>query len=319
MILVLSKTDDLTTDLVCEWLVYLNKKFTRINLDIESIVEFNFELSKDIQLKINLSSYRELCLTNITSVWYRRGEFYFEKPGRYENEFAKSVDKILEKELNICTKFIYKCLQIIPKLKIGSILAEMENNKLEQLYFASHVGLIIPKTYVKSKQQKNLDLNESTLITKPIFNSFEISNGSYFFKRSIEIFDDSLNANLGENTFPFLLQEKLNKKFEIRAFILDKTFYSMAIFSQNNEKTSLDFRNYDDNKPNRVVRFKLPDEIETKLLKLLTILSMDSGSVDIVYTDKDEFVFLEVNHIGQFGWLSYYCNYHLHKKMSELL
>jgi glutathione synthase/RimK-type ligase-like ATP-grasp enzyme len=93
----------------------------------------------------------------------------------------------------------------------------------------------------------------------------------------------------------------------------------MAIFSQLDMQTSIDFRNYNLTKPNRTVPFKLPAHVESKLIQLMSILGQKTGSIDIIVTDEKEFVFLEVNPVGQYGMVSYPCNYELNMKMAEYL
>lgn len=93
----------------------------------------------------------------------------------------------------------------------------------------------------------------------------------------------------------------------------------MTIFSQKNKKTQVDFRNYDHSCPNRNVPFKIPTWYEKKLLSLYKQLNLKSGSADIIVTPDDQFVFLEINPIGQFGWLSKNCNYYLEKLVSKHL
>lgn len=96
-------------------------------------------------------------------------------------------------------------------------------------------------------------------------------------------------------------------------------FYSMAIFSQNDNQTSVDFRNYNYNKPNRKVPFQLPMEIEKKLDILMKKLDFNSGSIDMIVTVENEYVFLEVNPLGQFSMTSFPCNYNVEKIIAEYL
>mgnify|MGYP000874440113 CR=1 FL=1 len=93
----------------------------------------------------------------------------------------------------------------------------------------------------------------------------------------------------------------------------------MAIFSQNNPKTQIDFRNYDYDKPNRLNPFKIPIEISNKIIKLMKKLKIICGSIDMIYTPKGEYVFLEVNPIGQFQWLSQNCNYYIEREIANHL
>lgn len=93
----------------------------------------------------------------------------------------------------------------------------------------------------------------------------------------------------------------------------------MAIFSQLDDKTKLDFRNYNEENPNRNVPFKLPHEVENKLRNLFEQLDLNTGSIDLILTPKNDFVFLEINPVGQFGMTSYPCNYYLEKKIAKYL
>lgn len=46
---------------------------------------------------------------------------------------------------------------------------------------------------------------------------------------------------------------------------------------------------------------------------------MNTGSIDIVVTKDKRYVFLEINHVGQFGWLSENCNYYIEKHIAQEL
>jgi hypothetical protein len=93
----------------------------------------------------------------------------------------------------------------------------------------------------------------------------------------------------------------------------------MAIFSQNNEMTRVDFRRYDYQKPNRQVPYLLPKNIQEKLSMLMERLGMTSGSIDMIKNIEGNYTFLEVNPVGQFGMISLPCNYYLEKKVCETL
>ncbi len=93
----------------------------------------------------------------------------------------------------------------------------------------------------------------------------------------------------------------------------------MAIFSQQNEQTALDFRHYDKERPNRNVPFKLPADLEEKLLELAKLFKMNSCSFDLIYGIDKEYHFLEVNPVGQFGMTSFPCNYNVEKQIAEFL
>ena len=93
----------------------------------------------------------------------------------------------------------------------------------------------------------------------------------------------------------------------------------MAIFSQQKESTSIDFRNYDVKNPNRYVPFSIPKSIESKLKLFMKKLDLKTGSIDLIVTPNDEYVFLEVNPVGQFDFVSVNCNYYIEKEIAIAL
>ncbi len=121
-----------------------------------------------------------------------------------------------------------------------------------------------------------------------------------------------------EDFFTTFFQQKIEKDFEIRSFYLNRKVWSMAIFSQNDDQTKVDYRRYNKVKPNRNVPYNLPKDIEEKIIVLMDKLDLTSGSLDFIKSD-DKFYFLEVNAVGQFGNVSFYCNYGLDYEIATSL
>lgn len=48
-------------------------------------------------------------------------------------------------------------------------------------------------------------------------------------------------------------------------------------------------------------------------------MNLDTGSIDMIVTPELEYVFLEVNPVGQYDMVSVPCNYHLHSKIAKIL
>ena len=93
----------------------------------------------------------------------------------------------------------------------------------------------------------------------------------------------------------------------------------MAIISQEDQKNMIDFRNYNLKDPNRFVPYKIPSFVEAKLRNVFDELQINTGSVDLVKDINGNYIFLEINPIGQFGMTSIPCNYNLEKKIAEYL
>ena len=125
--------------------------------------------------------------------------------------------------------------------------------------------------------------------------------------------------NTHDTFLPSLFQHKIKKSYELRVFYLDKQCYSMAIFSQSNSKTEVDFRNYDLEKPNRTIKYRLPQNLEYKIINLMKDLKLETGSLDFIKGEDGIYYFLEVNPLGQFKMVSAPCNYNLEYLVANFL
>ncbi len=186
---------------------------------------------------------------------------------------------------------------------------------------AESCGLNTPQYMITTEKKNLLNFAAESLgvITKGIGESIFIEIDEDAISGYTEkLVAEDLNE-YSDKIFPSLLQEQIDKKYELRIFYLDGVFYSMAIFSQRDDQTRIDFRKYNFKKENRSVPYKLPKSVQSKLRLLMDKLNLNCGSIDMIVNTKNEFVFLEVNPVGQFGMVSEPCNYFLEKKVAEFL
>ncbi len=308
MILIISDLSDKTTDDVINWLNLINKNFIRINS--QDNVELKFS-GKEIYIE---TKELKIKLSNISKFWYRRGQLNIKNDlFTIKNEF----DKLQSEELDKIIQFLYYKLC---KLKHINSITDIDINKLIVNDIAENVCLCRTDDYFfssKSSLFKLLKESNQKYISKVIsgncvqnFEDFDIYNYTTLLTK------DKVKTNF---FFPSLVQNYIEKKYELRIFYLDGSFYSMAIFSQKDTQTNIDFRNYNDQKPNRTIPYKLPKNIEIKLDKLMKKLDLNCGSIDMIVTPENEYIFLEVNPVGQFGMISFPCNYNLEKRIAEYL
>ena len=186
-------------------------------------------------------------------------------------------------------------------------------NKLFVLEKAKEVGLDVPN-YFLAENTDDVLLNKT--ITKTIAEGMYLEN--IFEDEFAYTYTSVVIKKSKQKLFPSFFQEKIEKDFEVRSFYLRNKIWSFAIFSQNDEKTKVDFRNYNEEKPNRNVGYNLPKEVEGKIDLLMKSLDLNCGSIDLMKSG-DTFYFLEINPIGQFLSLSYTCNYYLEKEIANYL
>jgi ATP-GRASP peptide maturase of grasp-with-spasm system len=311
MILILSEEKDISTNHIIDWIRRNNVTFLRVNQEDE-VKMVNFNLN-EFTLLINK---KKIISHEIIAFWYRRGELVIPN---HIPDLMMNVKNHINTEIRDLLIMIYKKLTLVNKT-IGSIF-KSSVNKLSVLSTANELGLKIPKTLITTQRKDLEDFigTHRAIITKAICTQLLFLYEKY---RISSYTEDVTEKNFEKipNTFPpSLFQQKITKKYELRIFYLKGEFYPMAIFSQLDEQTATDFRKYNHQKPNRNVPFILPYEIQMKLKLLMDAFQLDTGSIDMVVDKNNDYYFLEVNPIGQFGMTSHPCNYYLEKRIAEHL
>lgn len=320
VVLITSKNDQSTNNVI-KWLIFFKQKFVRINIeDSVSITEIVISNEKiDFAIK---TEFELLFLSQIKSIWYWKGNFNLGKDFfdiRDDFPFKNQILRSLSRDRKKIVEFLNNSFL---KIKCLGNIAKVDINKLGVLSYATEIGLKIPNTLITTKKKSLLDFQKinKSIITKaissaPLFTSVDIGSIHGY----TTIIDENIVDNLNDD-FPLsLFQSCVNKRYEIRTFYLAGSFYSMAIFSQMDNRTSVDFRDYNFEKPNRTVPHKLPDEVEDKLKLLLERYSLNTASLDLALSTDNEYVLFEINPVGQYGMTSYPCNYNLDKKIAEFL
>ncbi len=322
MLLIISEELDPTTSEVILWLVSMGKTPIRINCeDGFSIIGLNPELNS-IEIQVN---NRRIDLDSVKSFWYRNGtiecSFFRDKTfiDSIEGYPAGHVLRFLSYEWIVIKDFVITKLESLDKV-LGSY-SKTRVNKLNVLFQASQCGLQIPSTYISS-QKENIEsfINRNKYITKPISEIYPIQVSN---TETLQMFTSEINFHdvetRKETFFPSLIQEQIDKWIEIRIYFIGEKFYSMAIFSQQNSKTKEDFRKYDYNNMNRMVPFRIPDEILEKLKFFVKRISLNTGSIDMIITNSREYIFLEINPAGNIDMISKPCNYPIEKEIAFYL
>jgi hypothetical protein len=244
MMIIQSSTDDRTTYDVISWIYHLKKdqdNTVKLLNDEILIKQINIELSNSL---INIVT-DNFFSNDLTKYWYRRGYIKIENN---RNLFSVDFDRIFEKQIinpvvNYINSNLYK--NSINKFNDNYI------SKLTVLTTAQKLKINIPDSLITNNFQvlKSFVAKNKTVITKPIENSFVdiyYKNKKINFNAGTEIIEiDWLNTIPEFNFMPSFFQKYIEKKYEIRSFFLNGKFYSMAIFSQLNNKTKIDYRNYD--------------------------------------------------------------------------
>lgn len=316
MVLIISTNGEKTTQKVIEWLYFSNIKFIRINdNDFFQTEDFSF-FNADIE-NISIEQFNlKLKLFNI--IWYRKfGFFNAAKEVQYlKNKVESNLMGIIKTEyyglLNSFISLLPPENLFIPNPKSLPI------NKFFTLKCAHQAGLNIPNSIICNNKAdlRLFKKKNNRIICKALDKSQVIGVNEKLFAMFTQEVTDEVIDNLEEYFFPSLTQELIEKKYEIRSFYFLGKFFSMAIFSQKDKDTEIDYRNYNLEKPNRISCYSLPKEVEEKTANLMKQMNLNTGSIDFIKSKNNEYYFLEINPLGQFDFVSVYCNYYLDKMLS---
>lgn len=327
MILIISDPKEKSTTDVINWLRFFKQKYQRINYgDLIEIKNSRFNgLEPVIEFTVNGGNV--ISTDEISSYWYRRGALTFSLTtdyGKHMKERSLLADVVdnMGDETKTLRDLLYFIIEN-KENKLGGFYTK-ENNKLIHLSIAQSMGIDVPNTIVCTDKKELKDFykkNSNEIIIKAIGNSFSHikhirSGNDRWFANYTNVVNQTELNDFPDTFPPTLLQSKINKKFELRIFYLKERFFSMAIFSQNDEKTKVDFRRYNRENENHRVSFALPNKIKAKLIKFMNKVDLNTGSIDMIYTVDGKYIFLEVNPVGQFGMVSHPCNYNLEKEIA---
>jgi ATP-GRASP peptide maturase of grasp-with-spasm system len=317
MILIISDNDDLTTCEVTDWLSYYGQNFYVITPTTP--IKINRIDEEDILFQICSTSFH---FSQIKSYWYRRGDLKYQKNNIIDQNISPDFKNIYhqfikDEQLTLLYYLKYR-LSFLPHINSfdNSLI-----NKLNALDVARQVGLKTPKMLITDNKKELLFFLKEceSIITKTITPCILALSDQYIISAYTERLGLKDILKYENYFFPSFFQEEINKEIELRIFMLKDKFYSMAIFSQLDEQTSIDYRCYNKDNPNRNVPFIVPKELEDKLTMFAKVINLDCGSFDILINKKGEYFFLEVNPIGQLGMVSHSCNYNIEKEIALYL
>ena len=241
-------------------------------------------------------------LSSVTTVWRRRSEYPSINTGLIHPEDRKFAYKEAEAAAN--------GLRDVSALLNDAIWintrqsAALAQNKPYQLAQAIKTDLNIPKTLV-SNSPSDVRAFYSALprgaIYKPLTPAVweDEDDVLVYFVEPLD--EEALSDSDIVRATPGIYQENVEKAFELRVTIMDRFVHAVKVDSQALAAAQTDWRQHIHDL--KVEHFQLPDNVETKLLNFMELMGLRFGAIDLIVTPDGDYVFLEVNEMGQFLWI----------------
>ncbi len=185
-------------------------------------------------------------------------------------------------------------------LWVNSPLAIQQNRSLlNQHKLAQQCGWSVPEMlFTNSIQDLRSFAGKDNIVVKQGNLGVNLDGHAIFVSKvnPFEITDADLAS------CPILFQKYVQKEYELRVHVIGSQVLTCQIESQATEKTSIDWRNYDiENTPHSV--YQLPKVVEDRCVEITQKLNLKLGIIDLIFTPKGEYVYLECNSQGHWLWI----------------
>jgi glutathione synthase/RimK-type ligase-like ATP-grasp enzyme len=311
------------TEGVIDWLLYYGHPFVRASANALLRPGSDWKLGiHDGQIE-----FKGVNLNNeVGAIFFRRFEAEVPYFDIGDPVTSRQLQQELRGEAERLTEFVADSLADkfwLPTIEASNRAA----NKLSTLTLARTCGLAVPKSYVcrsRAEVINLLDENPLGWITKPIEYCGYYSRKDYAYTTFTSKLGRDNVAELPERFHPSLLQQCVTPVYEVRTFYLMGEFFSEATQTEGsttnlNDTVFVDIKLKNTDVETRYLPYQLPIEIEEKLDLLMRKLDLNTGSIDLLVNETGEYYFLEVNPGGQFSAPSERENFHLEKRVAEIL
>ncbi|WP_238653548.1 MvdC/MvdD family ATP grasp protein [Paenibacillus piscarius] len=299
MILILTDRFDKHADRVIEILRDQKRRYVRFNLDVESLKKtYLHHYNSNWQIRTEDDSFNS---TEVSTVWARRPfvELTLEEQSNNSNDF-----KLWKAEWNKTLLGLYLDLNDIPWLNPVRKAYKAENKYLQRK-LALSTGFKVPDLIVSNNKQEILNFSnkhEKVVLKLMSQEFYTMDDGTFKGIYVNQVSNQELLEFNDTAENPIVLQEYIDKSYEVRYTIVGKEHLACRIESQKSEKTAIDWRRYDiPNTPH--FPFDPPIEIKDKINDFMSTLELEYGAMDFIVTPENEWYFLEINCMGQWLWI----------------
>jgi ATP-grasp ribosomal peptide maturase len=237
---------------------------------------------------------RTVALGEIQSIWYRSPCAF-----RFPDELSAVERQWASNEAKIGLGGV---LSSLPVLWVNHPARQADAAvKPVQLVVAARCGLAVPDTLITNREQGvRRFASPRETVTKALAAPAVVESGGRRTAFTHLLEEEDLADLRGVRVTTHQFQEWVPKLYEARVTVVGDRVFVAGIHA-GTDATYIDWRNgYRDLK---YTRPKLPHHVHDGLLKYLKEFDLEYGAFDMVITPDGEWLFLECNPGGQYGWI----------------
>lgn len=199
-------------------------------------------------------------------------------------------------------------------------IVRISSNKLYQQQIAQKCGLQTPQTLVSNDPVSVVAFSEKEngLLLKTLGYIKLDAVGNDFLYSERFSHEELSNSHAAIQSCPVFAQQYVEKRFEYRVMVIGHRVLACRIDSQASPMTKTDWRHYDfDNVEH--LRADLPQSVQERLVRFMRKIELNYGALDLIETPDGDYVFLEVNPCGQWGWIEHYASLQIPQAVAVML
>lgn len=319
-ILILTDKSDIHPSSVINLMKEKNIPFFRLNTE-DLMVDYDFawyhynESSPDFYIK-DRQNGNEIWGHEVLSVWYRKPDF----PKHFLYSINEEVDR--HNELECKQFFIYLMHYLVDHYCMGNhFFDKRANSKMVQSKIAVELGMKIAPTCFSNVKKYIVKFSEpfKDISMKCLRDHWIKTEDGRVYNLCTQKIDSKTLAEQPEESFTqtvVFAQQYIEKKHELRVTVMGPHVFTCKLDSQAQTPStgSIDWRQgYDNGLKHEMI--ETPIEIDIFCKQYLRKLNLNFGCFDFIVTPQDDYVFLECNPNGQWGWIEDEC----HVPMSEAM
>lgn len=197
--------------------------------------------------------------------------------------------------------------------------ASRAGSKMLQHHTAVGIGLRMPETlYTNSPREVRSFIRRKNgrVVYKPFLPTVWKDGTSHFLPYTALLNNEALVEESLRLT-PGIFQELVPKAYEVRLTMIGNRGFAAKLLSQETSLGQLDWRRSQEDL--RIEVTSIPETVEAQCRALLCDLGLVFGCFDFIVTPNGEYIFLEVNEMGQFLFIERLCGIPLLDAFANLL
>ncbi len=248
-------------------------------------------------------------------VWHRRPMFVLDRARLHPADREYAEESCRDLRDSMLATLAPDAFWVNPRH--GRALAK---SKPVQHGFAVKAGLHMPDTlYSNDPGDIRSFIREQggKIVMKPLRAVPWQSDDNYFMPYTAVLTEEKLVDDEMLRVAPAIYQALVEKAFEVRVTVIGRRIFAARIHSQQSRFGQVDWRkSYGDL---QMSAMQLPEAVEAACLSLMDRMGLVFGCIDFIVTPDGDYVFLEVNQMGQFLFVEAYTGMPLLDAFSEFL